>query len=79
MTFFFTRIAGQQTGFLQQRTEVSVHFQEGTGDTVTDSASLAGNTAAHYVSAYIIFAQGFGSFQRLANYQFQGLQAEVFT
>ncbi len=77
--FLFPRIAGQQAGFLQQGTEVSVHFQQGTGNTMTDCTSLAGDAAANNVGQYIIFAQGFSGVQRLPNNQFQGLQAEIFT
>ena len=39
----------------------------------------AGNPTANNIGNDIIFAQGFGSIQRLTDYQFQGLQAEILT
>ena len=77
--FLFARVTGQETGFFQQRTEISVHFQQGTGNTMTDCTGLAGDTAANHVGEDIVFAQGLGSFQRLTDNQFEGLQSEIFT
>ena len=46
LTFLHTRIAGQEAGLLQGGAQLGVELQQGAGQAVADSASLAGTATA---------------------------------
>ena len=69
-TLFHSRIAGQETSFLENGTEVlRVILRRRAGDAMTDGASLAGHTAAGYAAHDIKFLIGIGGDQGLTNDQ----------
>ena len=70
-------VAGQETGLLQNGTHLIAVLQQRTGNTVTDSAGLAGNAAACYGADNIKLTQGIGEGHGLTNDQLQGLQTKV--
>ena len=53
-TFLHTRVTSQKTGLLQGVTEVRVNAEECTGDTVTNSASLTGESTTIDVSDNVV-------------------------
>ena len=77
LTLLHTRIAGQEASGLQSGTIVLVSQQQGAGNTVTDSAGLAGHAAAGNGSHDVELLDVAGGDQGLANQQLQGLQAEL--
>ena len=77
LTLLHTRIAGQETGGLEGGTVLGVDLQQSAGNAVTDSAGLAGHTAAGDGGLDVHLAQGIGGGQRLTHDELQGLQAKV--
>ncbi len=53
-TFLHTRVTSQKTGLLQGVTEVRVNAEECTGDTVTNSAGLTGESTTIDVSDNVV-------------------------
>src|SRR5215218_11416506 len=60
LTFFLTRVAGDQPGLFEARAKVSVEFHQGTRDAVTDRTSLSGLAAAVDVHENVEFGCGLG-------------------
>ena len=77
LTLLHTRIAGQEASLLQNRTILIALLQQGAGQAVADSASLAGNTAARNADDDIVLALQAQQDQRRTDDQLQGLQTEV--
>ena len=77
LTLLHTRIAGQEASLLQNRTILIALLQQGAGQAVADSASLAGNTAAGNADDDVVLALQAQQDQRRADDQLQGLQTEV--
>ena len=78
LTFFHSRVTSQEASLLQNRTKLRAEFQQCTGNTVTDCASLTGNAAAGYGADNVQLVGVFRQSQRLTNDQLQGLQTKVF-
>ena len=78
LTLFHSRVTGQEPGLLQDRTELlAVKLNQSSGQSVADSAGLAGNAAACNGGLNVKLAGSTGELQRLANQQLEGLQAKI--
>ena len=77
LALLHTRIAGQETGLLQDGAVVLAGQQQGAGDTVPQGAGLAGHAAAGDGSHNVHLAGVAGSLQGLTDDHLQGLQAEI--
>ena len=72
-----TRIAGQETGLLQDGTVVLAGQQQGAGDAVTQGAGLAGHAAAGDGGHNVHLAGVAGGVQGLTDHHLQGVQTEI--
>ena len=77
LSLLHTRVAGEQAGSLESSTILCVNIQESAGNTVTDCACLAGDTAAGNVCNDVKLAGSAGNAEGLVDDELQGLEAEV--
>ncbi len=77
LTLFHTRIAGEETGFFEDRTHLFAVLEQGAGDTMADCTRLTRNTAACNGTDNIKLADCIGEIEGLADDQFQGLETEI--
>src|SRR5690606_25413496 len=76
LTFDFTGIAGHEAGVRQRGLQFSVVLDQGTGDAVTDSASLAGLAATMNIHHDVEGGAVLGQFQRLTHDHAAGFARE---
>ena len=77
LALLHARITSQETSLLQIAAQFGVGLAQGAGDTVTDSASLAGEATAVYVNNNVELANGIGNAEGLVNDELHGLKTEV--
>ena len=77
LSFLHSGVAGHETSSLQRSAVLGVQGDQSAGQAMTDSASLAGNTAASDGNNDVNLAQHIGGDQRLTDNQLQGVQAKV--
>ena len=77
LALLHTRIAGQETGLLQDGAVLGVDQQQSAGNAVAQSAGLTGNAAAFNGGNDIDLAELLGSGERLTDDHLQGLETEI--
>ena len=77
LSLLHTRVAGQEAGGLQSGTVVHIGGQQSAGNTVTDSAGLAGDTAACNVGDDVELTGSTGNAEGLVDDELQSLETEV--
>jgi len=77
LSLLHSGVAGQETGILQSGAILGIHSQQCAGDTVTDSAGLAGNTAACDGNNNVNLTDHVGGNQGLTDNQLQGIQTKI--
>ena len=77
LSLLHSGVAGHEASGLQSGTVLGVQDHQSAGQTVADSASLAGNTAAGDGDNDVNLAQQIQGGQGLTDDQLQGLQTEV--
>jgi hypothetical protein len=78
LTLNFTRVARQESSFLESAAVSRIHIQESPGDAVLHSASLTREAATLDVNQDIETTNSTGQFQRLHNQHTSGGTREVF-
>ena len=71
LTLLHTRIAGQEAGLLQGGAQLGVELQQGAGQAVADSASLAGTATADDVDDNVELALVLSQNERAVGEQLQ--------
>ncbi len=77
LSFLHTRISGKESSLLQNGSEIAVYLKQSSGNTVSDSTSLAGVSATANVNENVELLSSLSSCQRLTNDNLQSLQTEV--
>ena len=77
LSLLHTRISREEACLLQHRTIVLICFKQCSRDAVTDSACLAGHTAADDIDADVKLLAGLSRNKRLTNRHSQNLKAKI--
>ena len=72
-----SRVSGQEACLLERGAELRIILKERSGDTVTDSAGLAGDTAAVDAADDVELFTRAGEFERLADNELESLKSEI--
>src|SRR5215203_7277062 len=78
LTFFLARVAGDESGFFQSRTQISIKLQQCTRDSVTNCARLTSRAAAVDIYENVEFADCVGQTKRLTNNHAQRFVRKIF-
>lgn len=77
LALFHTRVAGEKPGLFEDGAHLFAVLEQRTGDAVADGTGLTGNAAARDGTHDVELAEGVCKVERLADDQFEGLEAEV--
>ena len=77
LALLHTRIAGEETGLLEDGTVVGIDEQQSAGNAVAQSAGLTGHTAALDGGDDIDLTEGLGRGEGLTDDHLEGLETEI--
>lgn len=77
LTLFHSRVAGQETGFFENRTQIGVLLAQSAGDGVTNCSGLTGDAATFGIDFDIKFLGGFRDDEGIKNLILEAQGGEV--